>query len=119
MKYELRSFFKYVGAIQLTFGLYKEGEYKVEDKVFYITGAIQTNKFQNEDEFVDAFLEWVESNDGMFGGGVGEEGSINPLFPLEPEHQAMIREMQKAKGQEAETLAEIVEQAYARWKEYK
>lgn len=45
----------------------------MDEKLFHINGAVQTDKFKNEDEFMDAFLDWVKSFDGLFGGIVAED----------------------------------------------
>ena len=53
----------------------------MEEKLFHINGAVQTDKFKNEDEFVDAFLNWVRTYDGLFGGIVAEGNEDEEEYP--------------------------------------
>jgi uncharacterized protein YggL (DUF469 family) len=40
-------------------------------KVFSVSGAIQTTPDMTLDEFIDEFIDWIESKGWAYGGGFG------------------------------------------------
>ncbi|QCR33548.1 hypothetical protein [Lysinibacillus sp. SGAir0095] len=44
----------------------------MNDKIFQISGGIETDLFKDESEFNAAFMDWVKSIDGTFVGVVAE-----------------------------------------------